>query len=570
LPELTCALLLGCLMSVALYGYQVGKSNHTVYLLDALHRLDPKLLANDWFTTSTMQYHGLFALLTEWTLRHGVFYPVFLAGYALTVIGFQYACWRVVRAIGGSLASYLLAMMLYHLSAGGTGLGGFQFLQDGAFLPSNLANVAMLMGLAMLLEARIWPGAIWLGLAGMFHINHAVFAGPLYVVGVLAIPGWRRRWAAAVLGGLVCAALTLVDLGPAFLSLRSHDAGEHLPFQEYVQIFARLRHPHHYYPLAWPMAAIVAPIWTLMPASVVLWRASARIPVAARRVLFSTSALLLFATAVAWIFAGVFFVSERLVEMAVFRFSIYYIFFACALTAWGLLDSGLVTREIGTAISWAVGPLLVLGCMIAHTGVFGALARGFVSEHAPPLLLTAALALAASAVATFRATRLPSFLWTSSAAAVVALGAASVAFGWTGLNYIPEDDADYIALAHWARENTAQDAIFVVPPNEQSWRLESRRAIIINFKAIPQTTADMPEWKRRMQDVTGVRDLPSLAGTFTSTLAKLGQVYDARSAEDLAAVARKYHAQYIVTTDDYATLPHAAPDFGRWRMYEVK
>lgn len=569
LPQLACAITIGCLMSLALYGYQAGKSNHTVYLLDALRRLDPGLFARDWFVTSTLQYHSLFAMLARWTLERGIFDQAFIAGYALTVIGLHVACWRVVRALGGSPAAYLLAVLLYHLSAGGTGLGGFQFLQDGAFLPSNLANVAMLFGIAMLMESKVWPAAIWMGLAGLFHINHAVFAGPTYLVGCLALPDARKRWVSISSGALLCAALTLANAWPTFQYLRAHDGGERLSLQEYVQLFCRLRHPHHYYPLAWPVAAIVGPLWTLPFGAAALAWGRRYLPAPALRVTVAVGGFLLLATLVAWTFAGVFFVSERLIQMSLFRFSIYYVFLSCAPCAWALLDSRLISREIGTAMSWATGPLVVLGWMLASVGVAGKTAGDFAAQHAPPILLTAGLALAASVVATLRNRPLPGPAWAAGTVALLAVGAASASLGWTGLNYLPEDDAGYVALARWARDNTPRDAVFLVPPSEQCWRLEARRAIVVNFKAVPQTAAEMPEWKRRMQAVTGVQDLPRLAGTFTGTLAKLSQVYDARAADELAAVARAYGARYLVSRTDYPAFRRAGPDSGPWHVYDL-
>ena len=53
------AVLFGVVMSLCVEGYQFGKSNHTVYLLDALRKTQPQLLANDWFTTQTLRSRSL-------------------------------------------------------------------------------------------------------------------------------------------------------------------------------------------------------------------------------------------------------------------------------------------------------------------------------------------------------------------------------------------------------------------------------------------------------------------------------------------------------------------------------
>lgn len=541
------ALLLGCLMTLALSGYQVGKSNHTVYLLDGLRSADPGLLARDWFTNDTLQYHGLFSLLTREVIRAGVLEVVFLAGYLLTVFAFHLAAWRVIRALGGGVGAYLVSIVLLHLSAGGTGLGGFQFLQDGAFLPSNIANVAMLWGIALLMERRPWPAAVAMGVAGVFHLNHAVFAVPVLLAGLLATRGLRTR---DVLGPVMLAgALCATNIVPALLHLGGESPAERMPLGEFVQLYARLRHPHHYYPPAWPMVAWVASLWTLVPAALVVWCCRTAIPETSRRVVLAVGGLLVAATVMATLLAGVMFVSERLIQIAVFRFSILYIYLACALTAWGVFDGALLPRPIGRGLFWLAGPALLAGFAAAYFGLAGDVAEAFVRARPGPLWVTAGLAVLSAAYATSRR---------AGVRPVVCVLAMLPLLVWDrgfGLRFIPEDPPGYVRLARWARENTPRDAMFLVPPQEQAWRIEARRAVVVNFKAVPQTSAELPEWKRRMQDVTGVADLTTLAGTFDSTLRSLGEVYARRDVEALIAVARKYDCQYVVTAGDLPAHP---------------
>lgn len=556
-------------MSLALSGYQVGKSNHTVYLLDGLRRSGAGLLANDWFTNNTLQYHGLFSQITRLVLDAGLFQPVFLIGYLATVLWFHISARKVVKALGGSNGAYLLAVLLLHLSAGGTGLGGFQFLQDGAFLPSNISNVAMLAGIAGLMEARIWWAAVCLGLAGLFHINHAIFAPWVFLVGVLAQGNIRSRWSAYLAPALLVAVLISVNIVPALTHLGSRDPNiERMPLTEFVQIYARLRHPHHYYPLAWHPLVILASIWTLLPAGYVLAMRGHQLPVTARRVLCAVCLFLLFATSVAWTFAGISFVSERLIQMAVFRFSILYIYLSCALVAWGVVDSGLLSVRTGKLLVGMIPVALIAILGFAMSGIAGTFIAEFVRSRFLPLGLTAAFGIMLWGVA-FVARNRPAGNWIGGSIGLILL--LVVTWPRLGLNYIPEDPLEYVRLANWARDHTDKDALFLVPPQEQSWRVEAQRAVVINFKAIPQTSAEMPEWKRRMIDVTGVENLPSLAGTFNSALTAIGQAYDRRSVEELRKVAQKYHCRYIVTSHDIPEWNRIGPadGTGPFRLYDL-
>src|SRR5438876_264631 len=80
--------------------------------------------------------------------------PAFLVGCVALVALFHIACWRIVRMLGGGVRVFVVTETLFHLLAAGTALGIYQFLQDSAFLPSNISAVALLWGIAMWLERR--------------------------------------------------------------------------------------------------------------------------------------------------------------------------------------------------------------------------------------------------------------------------------------------------------------------------------------------------------------------------------------------------------------------------------
>src|SRR5215217_4086498 len=78
--------LFGVALTIAMQGYQFGKSNHTVYLLDAMRHASPDLLKNDWFATQTLQYHAAFGVVTHGMYQLHVIEPAFLVGYLALVV----------------------------------------------------------------------------------------------------------------------------------------------------------------------------------------------------------------------------------------------------------------------------------------------------------------------------------------------------------------------------------------------------------------------------------------------------------------------------------------------------
>jgi hypothetical protein len=109
-----------------------------------------------------------------------------------------------------------------------------------------------------------------------------------------------------------------------------------------------------------------------------------------------------------------------------------------------------------------------------------------------------------------------------------------------------DDDPDYLAVCDFIRDHTPVDAIFVVPPNEQVFRYRAQRAIVVNFKNVPQLSGQMGEWKSRLETVLG-EPLSNLPRRFDLAHAAIAARYDSRTPAQLAAVAQQYGATFIVT-----------------------
>src|SRR4051812_34850472 len=88
-------LLIGIGFTLLIGGYQFGLSNHTVYLIEPLRQNNPRLLANDWFATSTLQYHGAFSTISAALMRWGIIREVFLIAYLALIVLFHLAWWRL-------------------------------------------------------------------------------------------------------------------------------------------------------------------------------------------------------------------------------------------------------------------------------------------------------------------------------------------------------------------------------------------------------------------------------------------------------------------------------------------
>src|SRR5438045_1047814 len=107
-------LLLGVCITFTLRGYQFGGGNHCVYLLAPLREVHPELLANDWWTTHTLQYHIAYTKLTALLMRLNIVEPVFFVLYLVLLILLHVAWLRIVRALRLDARIYLLSVLLYY------------------------------------------------------------------------------------------------------------------------------------------------------------------------------------------------------------------------------------------------------------------------------------------------------------------------------------------------------------------------------------------------------------------------------------------------------------------------
>ena len=540
------SLLLGVALTLVVRGYRFGESNHAVYLVDAIRQTDPSLLERDWWVQSTLQYHFVFNAMTAGLMRAGLLEPAFLIGYLALAALFHIAWRKITLALGGNDAVYLVSVVFFYLLAGGIGLGMYHFLQDSAFLPSNIANVAMLWGVYFWIAGSPASAGVCFGVAGLFHINHAVAGVGLWASASLfeGRRGLTRGW---WLGTLAVLALSAVQIIPAARVVLSRSGK--LPLHEFVDLFVRLRHPHHFDPRAWHWGVWLAFLLPL-PLAFVAARRMRAVGVARTPELRRTTylfALICAMLALALTGAGFWYASETLVQLNLYRFSVYPKLLGCVAGGW-LVWEGLNARRLRAG--WVlVIALLVLGTVALMLG-----RPAFLLDHnATVAALGALLVVVALAFITdVRLNRPPRWvllaLATITALGVTAVNrAASVGVRLEGLQ---GDNEGYVELARWAGRHTPKDALFLVPPDEESFRVHARRAIVINFKGVPQLSAELSEWRDRLCWVldTDTRGLLALPRPMGRTLQAIRARYDGLPAEYHFGTARHFGARYVVLT----------------------
>lgn len=123
-----------------------------------------------------------------------------------------------------------------------------------------------------------------------------------------------------------------------------------------------------------------------------------------------------------------------------------------------------------------------------------------------------------------------------------------------------ESDEEWRDLCGWIRNNTPEDALFVtLPLNRNSFTWMTERAIVANYKFLPQTAKEIVEWYGRMDDLTA-GTLSSMAtdpelrwegGISVEIREDLRDAYLDLDTTEAIALMEKYQASYFLTRSDH-------------------
>jgi hypothetical protein len=485
-------------------------------------------------------------------LRLGIAEVGFFAIFLTLVTALSWAWWRLIRSGGGAVAAFLFSVVLYHALLGDRALGFYSLLQDGQFNAGNVAAVGLVCGLAMMLEKRLMPAAIFFGISGAFHLNYSVVLPPLWLLLV-----WRSgiRGRPLVMTSLVAILPACLNVGlalPAKLSAAESDA----TMAWFVQTYVELRHPHHYQPLVWPWW-----VWSLFVLPSLTAAAVFRRPSRADRTRLLKVAwlYLLGLQVIALLLAGVWYVSETMIQMSLWRFSPHAKLLAIVgITSWLWRRKPQVVRiSVGIA---AAAMLMVFPVSI----LIVLLSARFLQQRieTPDSLMTLSLAGGVIGYVLWsrrlaRQDKARSFLSQvvpSALAIVVVLTTLSVEAPPPPGQSPP--DEGIVQAAAWARDNTPMNAKFLVPPGVgSSFPIQSRRSHVVSFKPVPQLAASLESWADRIRDVTGTSDLTSYVGGLRGYQVAQQQMdadYHARPLGDLLDVARRHDATHVLVQDQVA------------------
>ncbi len=575
-------------------GIAYGVSNHYQYLVHGLHALDPSFLANDWFTCQTRAHHITFTPLIVGMARLGPLPIVFaLANItaAIVVVACLFALAR--RWYDRPLAVTALAVFLLVIVP--RPYMGLTNLINMIFQPATVGAVGLFAGLTLITVGRHRAAGLILGIAALFHINYMVWA--VAIVGLLILIQGRQlkiRWALWLIAPLGLAVVFHLPF-----ALGSRTAEQQAAAASAQWILHDLYMPYHSRPLTWEGERVLRFISVVAIAILACLLAPPRnVSKHARHIAAIVSAIVIGGITFNAVLAN-----DLIALLFPWRMAPFLVTIALLLTA------GAVVRMFyhHTTHARIVALLLIgitFGLHLAGVSAYGLhswstvvivglcyrwlTAKDVATLPSSVLVLIALAAVGFSGIGKLQlalcigaigATALAvlsqikfkqSSAWTYPRFARAALPAGALAFillftfraGMQRKDHLgPQPNSADRALFEWCR-TTPTGTRFVIPPDLNAFRVQTGRAIVIDWKCMPILPADTLRWYERLVDVVGI-EFTSMEQCFASY-----RTLDANRAE---ALSENYQPDFIVVkarhhTGDLSRLPMAWSN-DDWRVY---
>ncbi len=512
----------------AKYGYTVGMHNHAMQLpyIHATH--DPSLYPGDRFMASMTDYFSYF-----WVAAAGItrLIPLetFLLGGHLATDFLKYAAIFSI-AVGvfpRQPAAPFLAVwtnLSFQTDIGGEPLHWFYFAH------TPFASMVGYWAVALAVRGR-WLAA--LPLAGFIWNVHAMQSA--YLLGMFLwglVADWRR-WGPGVYTGL---ALFPLAAAPGLYWM--FGAGT-VASPENMAELLRAFFPAHFFPSGLTSESIRA-IVSLTVAFLVC------LPLAPRTRPVARLVLLILALYALWIVGGALteagLLPGSLIKLHIFRASSTFA------TLVLLLVSGVVFTAAERISPWP--PLLLLGLLGSSAlllGVSGLIDPDEDRYRIPALIV--GVAVAGSAMLPWEAWRLGAA--TIGAAGLLFLGTVASIGQARGTREYFSWREPWFEVQRWAAANSAPDDLFLTPPDEQGFRVFSRRPVAFEWTdgaAMMWDAAYVPHWVRWYRDVVGLEFKDRYD---YDAWIRFGGEWLRKSPEELLAIAEAEGASFLVLRKPY-------------------
>ena len=601
LDFIVLTIFIGIVATLANYGY--GVENHISKLPPILREIDNSYLRNDFYVNVSSEFGPLFyfvkftAFLANLAPLHIVaLFLTLLSNGLVALITFSFA-----RELfdGSNLAGILAACIVMSIDREGP-IGQAAIIYDRIMLPGGLIMPLILLAVWAAIRHRPIICMILAGAASILHPLVGMGAGGILLLTIIVSKIFQRNQCSAndstplisiIIAPVVLAAFSAFWLLP-------YSSSTHIPSDQFIEIMAHFRNPHHYIPSTFGEVAYFKTVSLLIAFGIAWywWPKTTEVSMYRANFVLILTALVLLLLAGGYIFVEI--IPIRIwVSVQAFRFLFLIRWIGFILVAGNIANRLSTQKNNFYATLFLVSTISPIAIGITH---FSQLSKNWIKarfawlgvylETAPVFMLVVLVLLfEESATPAIMLLTLLIFIalafvsWPRKAFYSV-LGGAIILFILTGwfrqdIELPPIIDKTLIGklikpqitlqdlsgnavdVAEYARENTPKDSLFLTPPFFGQFRLTAERAIIVDFKAFPFQDTAMVEWQQRLFDCYGK---PASSGfPAVKEMEKNYEIIDDSKIRDLKA---KYGISYAVL---YKQTPTQFPNLYENQEYKI-
>lgn len=586
-------------------GYAFPTGNHYTHVPQIKAMLNPELYNNDYFVkehlrfTPRYYYQLIIYALAKLT---GSIPASYFISYLLAFTSFIFGCFSLGKLFTNS---NLAAAFVAFLSLTAYTLIGYIEIFTPRPVPAAFAMSLSVWGLYFGFRQRWFVGYLFFGIACLLQFLIGVLPG-LMMLPIMAFASYQNRRLKQIIPALSIffGMAALIYLPMAITGTTSTD---NIGNDEFVFIYAWVRHPHHLLPSYWSLG-----IWIdfslFLVGGLLCVKKSESLPKTDKLYFYIIIAESTFALLLNYLFVQVYplalFAKLQLARTVPFAQIVIFIAVATqvdyfykkkrlelglllliSLTFpwpyrgfWFLLLSIALLTNFGRRylpitrykfFPWVLVVLSLIFSLIYPPPISTVILRERILAR-PILFLILAFPFILGRVSTIK--KIATHALALLTAIIFSLGLLGALPGkildsfqqQVKLYRIPQDDITKLALIF--SQISDKDAIILVPPFVSNFQFFSERGTVVDFKHFPYTDSGIRQWKKRMEAVFGQPLNPQLA------IGSMEILFPQRSGLELVNVALEYDADYILTRVDWHGDINGivVAKEGEWVIYQIR
>jgi hypothetical protein len=515
------------LLAVAVNGYHFGTFDQVFHIPFLKKFVDPSLYPGDPFLSLRWYHFSFFWFPFIPLLKAGLLEVSMFVIHILTVYGTIWMFWNLTDTLfKNDIANLLmiLALIIPHLGFPGFQIIEFSLLNRTFVLPFLLGSILLY------LKDKKWLAFLILGLMFNLHVIYAVFVLCMFLLNEALTFKWRDWWKP-----VLRIAIFLAVGSPVLIWRMRTGSGIDFSLQpEMLDLATRGLLSTIYYPLtqsAYGLGNVVAGLGTVW--AFVLGQR--RTPKSEKHRTIRNFAIAVGILIGVGLIASYILPVTILLQMQILRVGVFMLYFGMIYLAY-FISERFTSGEIGQSRFLILALSFVLLVTPLLTILIYYLDRLLARKHAKPAWLLSLIIVIQT---------------------VTVIGGL-VSHIWAPGYHIFGPHSDWREVQDWAKANTAQDAMFISPPQifwhyTPDWRVFSERGTLFTvpeLMEVPFAPTFMPSIEERLSAVAPGA-LEQFNGDYLKTLEISGESFYTNSREDFIKLACEYQADYLVVENDH-------------------